>query len=160
MRILCKGKCKGDPRKKNVTDKNLIDECQVPVISLGYSFPRDKKENRATEQGMPILVMKNTADKWTSAFVVPQKGSNEYAIKAVAREIQNAGHNRIIIKSDQEPAVKELVNAVKRERAEKIELESFTEEESPVGESSSNGMVERAIQDVQGQMRTMKLATE
>ena len=116
-----KGKCEGDPRKKNKTDKNVIDECQVPVISLDYTFPKDKKENRATDQGMPILVMKNSADKWTSAFVVSLKVSNEYAIKAVAREIRNAGYNRIIIKSDQEPAVKELVNAVTRERAEKIE---------------------------------------
>ena len=138
-----KGKCKGDPRKKNATDKKVIDECRVPVVSLDYTFPRDKKENRVSDQGMPILVMKSSADKWTSAFVVPQKGSNEYAINAVAREIQNTGYNRLIIKSDQEPAIKELVNAVKRERAENIELESFTEEESPVGESSSNWIVER-----------------
>ena len=29
-------------------------------------------------------------------------------------------------------------------------------EESPTGESESNGVVERAIQDVQGQIRTIK----
>ena len=50
--------------------------------------------------------------------MVPEKGACEYAIKAVSREIQNAGHNRIIIKSDQEPAIKELLQAVKRESAE------------------------------------------
>ena len=33
-------------------------------------------------------------------------------------------------------------------------------EESPVGESESNGMVERAIQEVQGQIRTMRAAWE
>ena len=65
---------------------------------------------------MPILVMKNSLDKWVSAFVVPQKGACEYAVKAVAREIQNAGCNRIIIKSHQEPAIKELSHAVKSER--------------------------------------------
>ena len=83
---------------------------------------RDKKENRTADQGMPILVMKNSADKWVSAIVVPQKGSNEYAINAVAREVQNAGYNRLIIKSEQESAMKELLNAVKRDRAEIIEL--------------------------------------
>ena len=62
---------------------------------------------------MPILVMKNGYDKWVSAIVVPQKGACEYAIKAVSREIQHAGYNRVIIKSDQEPAIKELLQAVK-----------------------------------------------
>ena len=55
---------------------------------------------------MPILVMKNAYDKWVSAIVVPEKGACEYAIKAVSREIQTAGYNRIIIKSDQEPSIK------------------------------------------------------
>ena len=71
---------------------------------------------------MPILVMKNAYDNWVSAIVVPEKGACDYAIKAVSREIQNAGYNRIIIKSNQEPAIKELLRAVKRERAEKIDL--------------------------------------
>ena len=69
-----KGKRKGDPHKENTTDQNVIDERRVPVIGLDYTFPRDKKENRVSDQGMPILVMKNSADKWASAFVVPQKG--------------------------------------------------------------------------------------
>ena len=75
-------------------------------------------------------------------------------------QIQNAGYNNLIFKSDQEPALKELLRAVKRERVETIELGGAMEEESPVGESASNGMVERAIQGVQAQMRTLKLALE
>ena len=66
----------------------------------------------------------------------------------------------MMLKSDQEPALKELLRAVKRERVEQIEFDGVMEEESPVGESASNGLVERAIQDVQAQMRTLKLAVE
>eukprot|EP00969_Alexandrium_andersonii_P039439 1728313-Alexandrium_andersonii.AAC.1 len=33
-------------------------------------------------------------------------------------------------------------------------------EESPVGESESNGMAERAVQEVQGQVRTLRDAFE
>ena len=51
----------------------------------------------------------------------------------------------MILKSDQEPSIKELLRAVKRERAEDIEV---LMEESPVGEHALNGAVEKAIQDV------------
>ena len=66
---------------------------------------------------------------------------------------------------------RELGNEVNMERVEeerdKAEGEEMTKErpdmvmeESPVGESKSNGMVERAIQEVQGQVRTMRAAWE
>ena len=58
-----KGTCKADPRRRNVSENTTIDECQVPIIGLDYTFPRDKKENRTGDHGMPILVMKNSADK-------------------------------------------------------------------------------------------------
>ena len=94
------------------------------------------------------------------SFCGTKEGACEYAVKPVAREIQNAGYNRVIIKNDQEPALKELLQAVKRERAEWIEFAGIGEEESAVGESQSNGLVERAIQDVQAQTRTIKMALE
>ena len=43
---------------------------------------------------------------------------------------------------------------------EQIDFDGAMEDESPVGESASNGLVERAIQDAQAQMRTLKLALE
>ena len=46
---------------------------------------------------------------------------------------------------------------VKAERPGAIELQP---EESPVGESQSNGEIERAIQTIQGQVRAVKLALE
>ena len=46
---------------------------------------------------------------------------------------------------------------VRSERPEQIEIQP---EESPVGESKSNGEVERAIQSVQGQIRSLKSSLE
>ena len=57
------------------------------------------------------------------------KGVCEDAVKEVARQIQNAGYNRVICKSDQEPALKELLRAVKRERVEQIDFDGAMEEE-------------------------------
>ena len=61
----------------------------------------------------------------------------------------------MILESDQEPAIKELKARVKMERGEDIIME-----ESPAYEHRSNGEVERAIQIVQGQVRTLKSAVE
>ena len=48
----------------------------------------------------------------------------------------------MILTSDQELAIRELIEAVKRERSESIEVQC---EESPVGGHKSNGEVEIAI---------------
>ena len=50
---------------------------------------------------------------------------------------------KVIIKSDQEPALKSLIEEVIKEGEQ-----DMTEEESPVGESKSNGEIERAIQQL------------
>ena len=119
-----KGKSKSDHHRKNGENKEDPLGDKIAIVAIDYTFPRQRKEDRSEHGGMPILVMKNSLGKWVSAFVVPQKGACEYAVKAVAREIQKAGYNRIIIKSDQEPAIKELLHAVKRERERERERES------------------------------------
>ncbi len=58
---------------------------------------------------------------------------------------------RMIIKSDQEPAIRAVRSGIKREREEYIMME-----ESPVGESQSDGSVGNAIKIVQGQIRTLR----
>ena len=56
-----------------------------------------------------------------------------------------------------------MLEAVKNERAEEIDLDKEVEmlpEKSPVAESRANGEVERYVQTVQGQVRTLKMALE
>ena len=62
-------------------------------------------------------------------------------------------YNRFVLKTDQEPAIIALVEAIKREAAMEI-----IPEHSPVHESASTGEIERAIQEVQGQVRTNREA--
>ena len=111
---------------------------------------------------LPIIVGINRKDKGAFAHMVPSKGHDAHAIKMVAREIKLAGYNKLILKSDQEPSIKELIEAVKRERSEKIEIQKVEIqcEESPVGEHKSNGDVEIAIQHVRAQIRTMRLGLQ
>ena len=73
-------------------------------------------------------------------------------------DLQNLGYQSrdVVMKSDQEPAVRAVVEAVTAMR----KTVSTTPECSPVGESPANAAVESAIFRVQGQMRTMKADLE
>ena len=59
-------------------------------------------------------------------------------------------------KSDQEPAIKDLENEVSKLRT----TAKTMKEESPVGSSASNGVIERGIQTIEGHIRVIKDALE
>ena len=80
----------------------------------------------------------------------------------------------IVLKSDQENSILDVLNTVASRRSASSKVEPVDEEDlahsqsqgrsipesSPVGSSGSNGFIERGIQDVEGQARTIKLAFE
>ena len=65
------------------------------------------------------------------------------------------GRTNVILKTDQELAIRDEQRAKRGKRKRDAILEN-----SPVGESQSNGIVERCIQTVVAQVRTMKGALE
>ena len=76
-------------------------------------------------------------------------------VAAVSRDIGNSGLNGILLKSDEDPALLKLLQAVKNERAEDIEM---LLEKSHTGEPSANVEVKHDVRGVRRQMRTMKMA--
>ena len=46
---------------------------------------------------------------------MPQKGNHGYGIKVLSGIIESLGHSKVILKSDQEPALMSLKDAVKSE---------------------------------------------
>ena len=78
-------------------------------------------------------------------------------MKVVSDEVELSGCARLIFKTDQENSIRALMKAVKNERSENIDI---SPELSLVGESQSNGSIERAIRTIQAQSRTMKMAIE
>ena len=103
-------------------------EQEVPTISIDYAFMNAKT---AVEAKQPIIVLKDRKSGTIKAHVVEEKGVNAYAIKRIGQDIGLLGYNRIILKSDNEPAIMALKAAIKAERPEEIIME-----ESPVGESA------------------------
>ena len=106
---------------------------------------------------MPFMVVKDRKSKKMWAFIVKEKGVNPYAVKKLAKILSGTGYRRVILKSDQEPAVMSLKEAVKREIDIEVEV-AF--EESLVGEHQSNGEVENAVNRIRGQIRVTKDALE
>ena len=151
------GKADADPHKHQEEER----ESSVPVVSMDYCFMSDKRDANDDEEeegeeqekakGMPILVMKDRKHKYVFASVVPRKGADPYAVRRVGQDlVAILGYKRVVIKSDQEPAIKKLKEAVRFEHALEIPVE-----ESPAYDSSSNAPAESTIKRVQGQIRTV-----
>ena len=106
-----------------------------------------------------IVIAKDYSSKSVMASVVPVKGaSNEFPAKrinALIREIGLEGQD-LVLRSDEEPALQDLLAEVGRRH---ISTKTFYEV-SPVGSSASNGVAERGVQTVEGQIRVLKDAFE
>ena len=126
---------------------------ELPEVSLDFCFPSREGGNGA----LIILVAKERRSKMTLSLVVPSKSTGAFAACRVWAFLREIGCERgdLILKSDQEPAIMALFAEVSKLRAEKGGIGRTIEEASPVGSSSSNGIVERGIQSVEEQVRVL-----
>ena len=86
------------------------EEGGIPEYHMDYCFPGDDIEHKLT-----ILVVIERYSKMKRAIVVPNKGSTgSYAARMVVDMINEGGDRDrdIIIKTDQEPAIRFLVDDV------------------------------------------------
>ena len=84
----------------------------ISVVSMDYMYMETAESD---DRGMPILVTKDRTTGWTSARVVPKKGKHPYAVKGVMQDIEWMGYKKVILKSDQEPAILEVKDIIKKE---------------------------------------------
>ena len=130
------------------------EERTIPTIGYDYCFMR----NNPGGDYVPVLVAK---DKWTkliSAHVVPFKGADvEWISQQCSRDIQKTGHHgSVILRSDQEPAIIDVLKSVAKERSP---AESILEN-SAVGDSAGNGFIERAVRTAEEMTRVLKIDLE
>ena len=95
-----------------------------PELHSDYAFFRDKKGDR--DNTATVLV---TRDRWSSgicAHVVPRKGVGDgFAVRQYVRDVKKFGyHHRVVIRSDGEPAIKDLLTKVAELRASETVLEN------------------------------------
>ncbi len=68
---------------------------------------------------MPSVVVKDDKTKLAMVKIAPSKGVQEYAVEFVKRFVKQLGYDAIIVKSDSEPSISALAEAVRRERSER-----------------------------------------
>ncbi len=64
-------------------------------------------------KGVPIVVAKDNQTKAIVASFVPSKALDSYAVETVKKMVKRLGHRKIITRSDNEPAILALKEAVR-----------------------------------------------
>ena len=131
------------------------DDEKIPTISWDYMWlddEHDKGEKREGMEGLPIVIWADSGSKGAMAYVVPNKGECEYAIRRGAQDVNKIlGYNKMVFRGDQEPALRTMMSRIKMLSGEQCSLE-----ETPIGESKSNGRVEAAVFEIRGLYKTMR----
>ena len=109
---------------------------------------------------LPVLAVKDSASGSVFAHGAPGMAIatgeyGEHTVKAVVNDIDSLGYKRILLKSDQQPSIKVLQQRVKEAWTGEV-----VKQNSPVASSQSNGRAEKAIRDLEGHLRTLKLALD
>jgi len=126
------------------------EERAVPEVHMDYCFMGKKDE-----ETQPIMVIKDRDSGKVCSFLVQSKGAcDEYVVKRSLAFIKELGYMgmKLTIKSDQESSINSVVLKIIHARSDQVTLQ----EHSPVRSSGSNGIIERAIKEVEYQIRCMK----
>ena len=142
-----------DPHRRTRKHKG---DATVPVVSFDFCFARRSDQDKAD----PIIVMRDHQTRMTFAHMLPGKSTvnelySRHVLNSVLRDLEYLAHKKVVLKSDQEPAMIALQNRIRQARDDQTILEN-----SPVEDSASNGAVEKAVQEVEGHVRTLVAAVE
>ena len=123
-------------------------------MAVDYCFLR----NVVGGDYVPVIVMKDYDTRLLAAHVVPVKGADiEWVSKQLVRDLERLGHpGRLAIRSDQEPALVNLLEEVAKMRGDSTTVL----EHSLVGDSQGNGFIERGVRTIEEMVRTIKLDLE
>ena len=139
-----RGKCRSHTR----LDEERAENLQVPHVCVDYGFLGDDEHDT-----MPILVTKDRKTRYLYSHVVPCKGpGHPYCVRRLVQNLEGMGYKdvKVIMKSDQENALEDLVRRAASARSGDTVVELV-----PRQSSQSAGVVERGIQSVFGTIRSV-----
>ena len=135
----------------------IMDYC---FLQEGVTTKKTEAEERTTaKSSMTVMVMLETLCHSIWAYAVQAKGATEaWMAEQIVEDLETVGvaNERIIMKADQEPAITEVQRSIAAARAG----HGTAIEQSKVGDSNTNGKIERCIQDFKGLVRTMRSSLE
>jgi hypothetical protein len=126
---------------------------EVPEVAFDYAYVRRDDETELAT----LLVMRDRDTRATRAWVLEHKGADlvETVDRAVTGIRQLGYSGRVLIRTDGEPALTALRNAIAKGLPD-----GATPVSTPVGESSSNGGIEVTVKIVKSMLRVHLAALE
>lgn len=122
------------------------DRNGVPVLAMDSCF--------STVASIPVLCLKCSRTRVVAAHAMTTKEAMPELVRQIAKDIVNMGHTKVVVKGDNEPAMK-LTSRVRDAR-----MLLATAAESPECESQSNGLAQRCVQMFKGLFTTTRIALE
>ena len=81
------------------TQSTADEDSEIPVVSIDY-FYYGEKDGESTN-----LQVKDSKSKMTWATTIPTKGPDLFSVNFMLACLNETGYNRLILKSDGEPAM-------------------------------------------------------
>ena len=126
----------------------------APLLVADYCFVRDLEDQQLAK----VFVARLEPSNMIISTVVDEKGADAPTISRLSQFLKNSGYSHIVYRSDQEPAIRTLLEAAAQ--AAGRQLDQVVPEASSVGESQSNGKAEATVKLVEDKLRTYKSALE
>ena len=148
--------------------KGEYAESTVARVLMDYGYLHEEETVKEGEHGkeveskvsMTVMVMMETLCSSVWAYALDGKGaaSVDWLARQVVEDIETVGlsKERIITKTDQEASIVQLQQEVAKHRQDA----GTALENSRVGDSDSNGKIERTIREVKGMIRTFRCHLE
>jgi len=161
-RSWCRACVAGAGRRDRHLRQLKDEEKAVPTISADYAFMGGRgPEGKGRASDLPILITKCDADRWVTSDPVPAKGTSAslHGARCLAEAIVQSGFPKVIVKTDNEPAILELKREAVKLAREEVNVEIILEESMDYV-SETNGPCEIAVKQVEEKVRTLKYGVE
>ena len=163
------GKCV-EGRGRERPHFRVADRRKIATVVFDYCFlskngvyTREEWESMPAEaEGAKILVVREIVSKCTFAHVVKSKGIDDdrYSVDCLVRDVEWMGHTRLMLRSDNEPAIVALLKETLKSLRIDTDIEQIAEEHPPEYDPQANGAIESTVGAFKGQLRTMVLSLE
>ena len=141
--------------------RQTTERHRVPSIHADYGFLGEQTDgDQLDSKNIPYIVIKDgpppAGTRWIDSHGLQSKGvQHPYSAAIVAQDLAESGYSAFTFKTDGEPAFLALKRAAVTELRRAGNLVTVTPEESQVGDSQSNGYIERAVWEAQAMVRVL-----
>ena len=128
----------------------------IPLVSSDFCFVGQEGEDNVI-----ILVTRDHISRYVFAHCATSKSctADPWLVEQTCKDLDTLGYGVLEYRVDNEPAMRELQEKVRDSRMIEKEAQVIISN-SPPKSSASAGPVEKAVQEVEGMVRTIKIALE